>query len=191
MNILQSRTLLLLLLCLSYPSAAGAEALGRLFFTPQDRLYLEQLRWAPSESLPLIPEQQQEKMTTSDGRPAVITLDGMVKRSNGAQVVWMNGVSYNRTDLPANVRLPQPFTAGKIELRVMEKGKFYSLRPGQTLDIDSGHISESYERGAALSVPGKNGPPQDPDSQKLPADDSIGSPMVVPDQDPASSLPVK
>ncbi|MDO8946892.1 MAG: hypothetical protein Q7U88_06990 [Desulfocapsaceae bacterium] len=190
MNILKLRVLLILLLCLSCRTAAGADTLGRLFFTPQDRVYLEQLRWAPPDSLPLILEQQQEKVTTPDSKSAVITLDGMVKRSSGTQVVWLNGVSYNRTDLPANVRLPQPFTTEKIELRVKENGKFYPLRPGQTLDIDSGQISESYERGAALSVPG-NVPPQEPNSQELPVEESIVSPKVVPDQNPAASLPVK
>ncbi|MDD3815006.1 MAG: hypothetical protein PHZ02_10205 [Desulfocapsaceae bacterium] len=185
MNILKLRALLILLICFSFPTVTGADTLGRLFFTPQDRVYLEQLRWASPESLPLIPEQQQEKGTSPDSNPATITLDGMVKRSKGAQTVWLNGVSYNRKHLPANVRLPQPFTPEKIELRVKEKGKSYPLRPGQTLDIDSGQISESYEQGAALSVP-VSAP------QKLPVEESIGSPkVVVPGQGPASSLPVK
>ncbi|MBU1985916.1 MAG: hypothetical protein KJ846_01670, partial [Proteobacteria bacterium] len=104
MKILQSRALLILLICLSCPTAAGAETLGRLFFTPQDRVYLEQLRWASPESLPLIPEQQEEKVMAPDSKPAVITLGGTVTRSDGAQIVWLNGVSYNGADLPANVR---------------------------------------------------------------------------------------
>jgi hypothetical protein len=190
MNILQSRVFLILLICLSCPTDAGADTLGRLFFTPQDRVYLEQLRWATSDSLPLLPEQQEEKVTPPDSKPAVITLGGTVKRSNGAQIVWLNGVSYNRADLPANVKVSQPFISGQVELRDDEKGTFYLLRPGQTLDTDSGQISESYERGVAVSVLG-DGPPQDPDSQEHPVEESIVSPKAAPAQNPASSLPVK
>ncbi|MBU0662969.1 MAG: hypothetical protein KJ990_00345 [Proteobacteria bacterium] len=190
MKILQSRALLILLICLSCPTAAGAETLGRLFFTPQDRVYLEQLRWASPESLPLIPEQQEEKVMAPDSKPAVITLGGTVTRSDGAQIVWLNGVSYNGADLPANVRVSQPFISGQVELREEQKGTFYLLRPGQTLDVDSGQVSESYEHGAGLSVPG-NATPEDPGSQELPVEESIVSPKVVPAQNPASSLPVK
>lgn len=190
MNILQSRVFLILLICLSCPTAAGADTLGRLFFTPQDRVYLEQLRWAPPDSLPLIPEQQEEKVTTPDSKPAVISLGGTMKRSNGTQFVWLNGVSYNRTDLPANVQVSQPFISGQVELREEEKGTFYLLRPGQTLDIDSGQVSESYDRGGAVSVLG-DGPSQNPDPQKHPVEESIVSPKAVPAQNPASLLPVK
>ena len=157
MNVLQSRVFLTLLLCLLWSSCSGAATLGRLFFTPQDRVYLEQLRWAAPESLSAIPEQQQENIATSLGaKSAFVTLGGTVTRSNGAQVVWLNGVSYNRSAFPANVRVHQPFAAGQIELRVEEKGKVYPLRPGQTLDIGNEQVHESYELAApsgAVPVP--------------------------------------
>lgn len=91
---------------------------------------------------------------TPDSKPVTVTLSGTMIRSNGEQVVWMNGVSYKRAELPAAVQVSQPFISGQIELRMEEKGEFFLLRPGQTLEIDSGQVSESYQRQAAVSVAG-------------------------------------
>lgn len=188
MKILQLIKFLILLVCLSYPTAAGAEALGRLFFSPQDRLALEQLRWASPELLPLVHEQQQETVVAPDSKPVTVTLSGAMIRSNGAQVVWMNGVSYKKAELPATVQVTQPFISGQIELRMVEKGEFFLLRPGQTLEIDSGQVSESYQRDAAVSVPGA-GATQRADLKQPAAVEDV--PLSAPVQGTAPALPLK
>lgn len=152
--------LLILLCCPTYPAAA---AMGRLFFTPEDRLYLERLRWTAPEDLPSIPEQQQEIVASPEDKPLVITLGGTVMRGNRGQLVWLNGVAYNKEDLPENVRLPHPVAAGQIEVQAPEQGKSYSLRTGQTLDMNSGQVSELHERkGEAPAAGEKSDPGRNP-----------------------------
>lgn len=190
MNVLQSRAFLALLVWVLWPSCSGAATLGRLFFTPQDRVYLEQLRWASPESLSAIPEQHPENMAASSGaKSAFVTLGGTVTRSNGAQVVWLNGVSYNKSAFPANVRVHQPFTAGQIELRVEEKGKLYPLRPGQTLDIGSKQVHESYERPAAVAAPPETTSGQESGLKQSPAvEGALPVPAPVPGAAPLSPI---
>ncbi len=190
MNVLKSSVFLALLFWLFCLSCSQAETLGRLFFTPQDRVYLEQLRWAPVESLSSVSEQHQENVAApADTKPAFLTFGGTVTRSNGEQVFWLNGVSCNRANLPVNVRVPQAFVTGRIELQVEEKGKLYSLRPGQTLDANSGQVRESYERAVEVAAPA-TATGQEFGSNQHPAVE--GAPVApVPVQCPASSSPIK
>jgi len=155
-------------LCLFCPSYLVAEPLGRLFYTEEERVSLERLRWASPEELSVMQEQHEvilPERPTQPEKPPFVTLGGTMTRSDGRQIVWLNGVSYDRSQLPENVRVRQPFTAGQIDLRLPEKGKTHSLRPGQTLDVDSGQIHESYQRPATAVHEGDSAPD---DSNQLP-----------------------
>jgi hypothetical protein len=141
--------------CLFLPSCLLAEPLGRFFFTEEERVNLERLRWASSEEISHIQEKQEvaPEKSSQPEKPAFVTLGGTMTRSNGRQTVWLNGVSYDRRQLPENVRVRKPFAAGQIELRVAEKRKIYSLRPGQTLDVENGLIRESHQRVPEIAAP--------------------------------------
>jgi hypothetical protein len=178
MKVLRLQVALMVFVSLFSPSSLVAEPLGRLFYTLEERVNLERLRWASPEELSVMQEQQEvvlpERPTQPEKTPFVI-LGGTMTRSDGRQIVWLNGVSYDRSQLPDNVRVRQPFTAGQIELRLPEKGKTHSLRPGQTLDVDSGQIHESYQRPAAAVHEGDSAP-DDPDQlpvAEAPLDHSI------------------
>lgn len=74
------RTLALLLLVLAGPAQAGAEPLGRIFFTPERRAALDRQRQAalrPGMSRPT---------ETSQG-----VIDGVVLRSSGRHTTWVDG----------------------------------------------------------------------------------------------------
>ncbi|HDR46356.1 MAG TPA: hypothetical protein ENN94_01495 [Geoalkalibacter subterraneus] len=159
----KSSTVVILLVGFLSPGALMAEQLGRLFFTPEERMVLEQMRrLSPDSSMVSVPEQQVEASVdaTRDDKPAFITLSGTVTRSSGASVVWLNGASYKGKKLPENVQLPRPVTAGQIVFRVPEKGKSYLLRPGQTLDVANGEVRASYERNVGAAIDGKGEPNQ-------------------------------
>ncbi|MFH2123129.1 MAG: hypothetical protein ABIJ50_06575 [Pseudomonadota bacterium] len=144
MNIWKLISIQILLIWVSCPSQAGAELLGRLFFTPQERQALEQQRWAPAESLSA-PDLPQVRVASPDTQPLSITLNGITLHGDGRQLVWLNGIAYSEGELPANVRLSRFAAKGQVEIDVPEKRKSYSLRPGQTLLLDSGQIREAYE----------------------------------------------
>jgi hypothetical protein len=73
---LTARTVLLAALLIS-ASAYGADELGRLFFTPEQRAQLEYDR--------------PQGVRPGDSRRA-ITVDGIVQRHGGKRTIWINGV---------------------------------------------------------------------------------------------------
>ena len=167
-------------LCLFCPSYLVAEPVGRLFYTEEERVSLERLRWASPDEVLFIQEQQDvlPEMPAQPEKQSFVTLNGSMIRSRGRQIVWLNGVLYDRSQLPENVRMRQPFTAGQIELRVVEKGKTYPLRPGQTLDVESGQIHESYQRAAEIAAP---------EIDSAPESDSMPAPAVEPPRDSSTT----
>lgn len=185
MVMLKSKSLLVMLVLLCCPTYSAAGALGRLFFTPEDRVYLERLRWTAPEVLPSLPERQQENVAVPEDKPLVITLGGTVMHGNKGQVVWLNGVAYKKADLPENVRLPHPVAAGRIEVQAPEQAKSYSLRTGQTLDMNSGQVSELHERKVAAPVAGAESA-QDPDVKECPTDEDTAEPAPAVPTKPGS-----
>ncbi len=69
---------------------AAAEALGRLFFTPERRAALDRQRQYNI----------QETRTIQGGS---LQLDGIVRRSSGRTTVWVNGVAQNERSDSAGV----------------------------------------------------------------------------------------
>lgn len=95
------RRLLLALCAVLLPLPAVAEqALGRLFFTPEKRAALER-----SRRLNLRQAQQMEGETLS--------LDGIVRRSDGSGTAWINGRPHHVADPRNGVAIGlQPGAAG-------------------------------------------------------------------------------
>jgi len=75
---------------LAIPASSGAEPLGRLFFTPEQRAQMEYSRLPDSGS---------------SGSSRSLTVNGIVQKHGGERTVWINGV-------------PQP--AGKSDERAPE-----------------------------------------------------------------------
>lgn len=77
-------------LALTAATGANAEELGRLFFTPEQRVQLEY---------------SQQQSNDSPGNAHSLTVNGIVQKHGGERTVWINGV-------------PQP--AGKSDERAPE-----------------------------------------------------------------------
>jgi len=119
-------------------SPSWGEPIGRLFFTPDERAILDRARLKDG-----ITEQQ-------EGTPAQqsesLTLNGIVRRSSGKTTVWINKSAQHETDLPPDskkqVRQSQQ---ADFPVLVQKTGKTVPIKVGQTLNIDSGEIRESYQ----------------------------------------------
>lgn len=140
---------LMLLVGSLFSGTLMAEPLGTLFFTPGQRMELERMRWRsldhPEESKPERIEANPSAGAFAD-KPVSLTLSGTVRRSGGAPVIWLNGVSCRGKEFPEYVRLPGSGTGGQIVVRVPEEGRAHLLKPGQTLDVVSGQVQATYER---------------------------------------------
>ena len=153
-----------LLLLLSLFPAADAYAqprIGRLFSSPEQRIELDRLRDDPG--LGTEPEPApgrtgpESRPAPASGPPAFpVTVNGVVLRSDGRRVAWVNGAeTATGTTTPAGIRFDAAPGRG---LRIRWPGGRTSaaLEPGQTIDA-KGRVRDAYERRATPGAPGRPG----------------------------------
>ncbi len=110
----QLQLLALFLGCLAM-STAQAATLGRLFFTPQQRVQLEHDRTM--------------KTTPAAAPPSVLSVNGIVQRKGGPRTVWINGV-------PQNAGNNDERTPDSLPVSVPGQSKPIKLKVGQQIQID-------------------------------------------------------
>jgi hypothetical protein len=113
-----------LLLAAATAPAAGADDLGRLFYTPQQRADLDKKRASNSIEAEVVVE-------------SLVTVNGRVSRSSGKTTTWINGVplydTYTGRD-PSRVAID-------------ENGTDTTVSVGDTLDRTSGEVRPAIEPG--------------------------------------------
>ena len=181
---MSARHVAAVVLMLASGAAAGAD-LGRLFFTPEQRATLDIMR----------EKNVGKEQTAVDQEPAPplpqnVTLDGVVRRSDGKNTVWLNSraVSEKQT---AGINISTGKTDNRVKLTVPESGRTIDLKVGQTAEIVSGTIAESYARRAPLRKPEAKPAPDEkviPDAKAAPGADKTASGTAKPAR-PAASQP--
>jgi hypothetical protein len=109
-------------LSLLLPVAAGAEELGRLFFTPEERAQLDY---------------NYVREARSDDDARVLELNGIVQKRGGKRTAWINGVpqAVGRSDekSPESVPVPLPGQNKSVKLKVGQRVLLGpSANPGTT-----------------------------------------------------------
>lgn len=121
--------------------AEEAETLGRLFTTPRQRLSLNLARRrALRAKMRGTPKAKQER--------SVVTLNGIVKRSNGPSAVWINGRSAltENDELPPGVSIPKTgINETGVMIRLPNTRKRALFRVGQKMDSLAGTVVEPYQ----------------------------------------------
>ena len=132
------------------PAAAqSAEPLGRLFFTPAQRLSLDVTRTNRARTA-----LSTEK--TEDTTPLVqtITYGGVVRRSDGKTTAWFNNRPFNDQELAGGANIVGRVRSdGSVTLQVPQTGRSVNLKPGQSVELLSGTIEEAYSRKPPASKP--------------------------------------
>lgn len=150
------RTPLIALVALLSPLAAqAAEPLGRLFFTPEQRAQLDTLRTRKVVAV----------QTKDEPPPEIVTYSGIVRHSDGKTTVWVNNKALSEADLRE-----QPAIAGRISrdgtiLLGAGKGSM-QLKVGQSAELLSGRVAESYTVSQTAPVPAS---PPKPEPKPAPA----------------------
>jgi len=144
--------LVILLVLFPFTSIHAETSMGRLFFTQPQRDALDKAR--------------QQNLSTESANNATedsITLNGVVKRSDGRHTVWINnkafdeGISIKRDSKSGNFNLQLPYSEQHVRLKV-----------GQRLDSASGKVDEAYRNKAAL-IPNKPVEPSPIQDKPLPS----------------------
>ena len=132
--------LIILLAIFTTTSAAYADSLGRLFFTPEQRLLLDNARRQKVK----IEEQSEEQA------PEIVSLNGVVKRSDGHTTVWLNNRALSDRHAPGGVTITSQGTASDPVTFTMPQGeRAVRLRVGQNLDVTTGQVVEPFDPRAA------------------------------------------
>lgn len=127
------------------PAASIERAqLGRLFFTPTERTVLDDMRRRPSA--PKVAQSKQEKPPLPPA-PEFVTLNGVVRRSDGTTTVWLNNKPVRgRQSEEGLVVSPstRPNAPGAVTVRMPESGRSVDLKVGQQVEVNSGRVAEAY-----------------------------------------------
>jgi len=129
-----------LALILTVAATAQAESLGRLFFAPEQRLVLDNVRGQKLK----IEERAEEPV------PEIVSLKGVITRDDGQTTVWLNdrAVSDHRTTGGVTIR-PKGSASDPVLFTLPQADRAVSLRVGQNLDVATGQVVEPYSPKAA------------------------------------------
>ena len=131
--------LALLALTLLGATIAGAQELGRLFFTPEQRAALDARRKARVPDKPAAVQQAEQPITR---------VNGAVRRSGGRSTVWVNGETIQEGAQPDSAQVaPREPGAGRVTLPAGEGAQRYNLRVGESLDRGSGEVRDIIGEG--------------------------------------------
>lgn len=127
---------------------AGAQELGRLFFTPEQRAALDARRAA---RLPDKPTVARESPTTR--------VDGYVARSSGRSTVWVDGEALPDGAQPDGLRVQRGRDSGKVTVTFGEQARRVEMRVGETLDRSTGDV-KSVVGGGEVRVERRGAQPR-------------------------------
>jgi hypothetical protein len=124
------------------PASDAPADLGRLFFTPAQRAAMDEARRRP-QAAPGAQAQEPPQPPPSGS----VTLNGIVRRSDGATTIWLNNkqVRGRKSDDGVLVRPSRVGAApGSVTVQLPQTGRVVDIRVGQQLEIDSGEVKEAY-----------------------------------------------
>ena len=123
----------MLLLLLPF-AGASADPIGRLFFTPEQRATLDNAR------------RQNIKIDVETEAPAMenIKVNGVVKRSDGESIVWINNRPIRNRQAPGGYKIT-PTDSARVNVQLPQSHRSVDMKVGQSLNAASGRIAESYQ----------------------------------------------
>jgi hypothetical protein len=159
---------------LSLAAISQAEPLGRLFFTSEQRLALDNAR---GQKVKLEVEEKSEEPA-----PEIMSLNGVVTRNDGQNTVWLNNrpMSDRRTAGGVLVH-PQGTASDPVLLMMPQADRPVSLRVGQNLDVTTGQVAEPYSpkstelKGALAAKQGEAQPDKNADQGRVPQQSVAGT----------------
>jgi len=120
--------------------SSAAEPLGRLFFTPQQRATLDNAR---GQNIKIDVEVEPETPIPLE----IISVNGMIKRSDGKSTVWINNQPLNERRAPGGIKIiSRSADDARVTLQLPPSSRNVDLKVGQNLDAVTGQIQESYQR---------------------------------------------
>lgn len=136
--------------------------LGRLFFTPAERAALDTQRKLAGEmaNRPVRKDTDAPKAPP----PKMVTLNGVLRRSDGETTIWVNGQPVHEQFRDVDV-MPGSISREGVAVQLPGSGRRVKLKVGQSVDSATGEVEESYRRALETEEAG-------------PAADSVATPAA-------------
>jgi hypothetical protein len=154
--------------------AAAQEKLGRLFFTPAERDALDAQRKVAG-NLANRPVAQKGPELPKALPPRMVTLNGVVRRSDGETTIWVNNQAVHERFRDVDV-MPGSITRETVSVRLQGSGRQVKLKVGQSVDSSTGEVEENYRRSPEADA---DEPATDAASNRTPAAPSAETEVVV------------
>lgn len=158
--------------------AVGGQTLGRFFSTVDERLRLDEIRdqyQLGTLTTPVVKAAKRRPADTPEPSTAQFEISGVVLRSSGHNSSWLNG-----TRIPGGQRTGdgvriEPTRGGSVSVRlVLPSGVDTApIRPGQRIDVATGHVLESFQRAEERKP--EDAPPAGLEASAAPRDRPDGS----------------
>jgi hypothetical protein len=134
------------------PASSAPAEMGRLFFTPAQRAAMDEARRRPQAAVAV----SQADAPPPPPPPGYVTLNGVVRRSDGTTTVWLNNKQVRGRESEEGV-LVRPSRAGaapgSVTVQVPQTGQVVDIQVGQQLEINSGEVKEAYRGPPRLGTP--------------------------------------
>ena len=127
---------------------AGAQELGRLFFTPEQRAALDARRKARMPDKPAV-----------QAESPVTRVNGAVQRAGGKSTVWVNGEAIPESSQSAGTQATSKASdPSRVTLPAGEGAQRLDLRVGESFDRGSGEVRDVIGEGEIKVGPRRTAP---------------------------------
>ena len=161
---------------------AGAQSVGRLFTSAEQRANLDELRdQAHFERPEREPEQappptEGQAAAAEPAGPVIerLTINGVVRAARGPGAVWVNGDLIERGGVTREgLRVDVAGRRPQVKVQLPSGTDSVALKPGQRIEVGTGAVSEAYER-----APRDEGPAAFPAAPQAPAPGAGAAPAA-------------
>jgi hypothetical protein len=129
---------LLVSICVALSASASGAEIGRLFFTPAERAQLDVARAQKKAPPVAAPMQAQETPA-----PEVVTYTGIVRRSDGKSMLWINNRVADEKEALRELNLKGTVRPdGAVSLHVPQSGASIEVKVGQSVELHSRRVAE-------------------------------------------------
>lgn len=142
----------MLLLNIGSVFADHAHDLQKLFYTPQQRQKIDDVRYQYDSnkaknsvnSSTVSQTNQKNTMNTVDTNETML-IEGYIKRNDGKNVIWYNNTNTLKDkQINQNIRI-RPKSISRNGINIISSNKRIKLKPGQVLEITTGKVNEQYK----------------------------------------------
>jgi hypothetical protein len=124
-----------------------------MFYTPAQRATLDNAR---KQNIRVEIGNESEQQPAAAPVPQNVSVNGIIRRSDGKNTIWLNNRVVNEQN-PGGMNAAIGKSDNRVRLSVPDSGRSVDLKVGQTVEIVSGTIEESYLRRPTARTEVKSG----------------------------------